>query len=1139
MNATSKLVKAWESKNAKNAAKAGGISLMALSLAACGGSSSTPDSGNGSGSGSGNAPDASKVVAISSTVFSPEAGGSGADSFNAGISAGTQQLTSLHTINGAGGTDTLTVQLNGDVTPTLTSVENVVASASTNNAELNLSGATGVAAVTNSGSSTLLTVSNISGAVDLTLKSTDQGGTFSFDTAGSKAAQTVNVSGVTGGTLTVSTSGALTLNSIGSANTIAVSSSATSLSLTGSKDITLSGNTAASTISAANLTGGLTVTSDNTKAVSITGGAGGDTVTLTGTNALTDTISLGAGNDKVTFGGNLADADVVDGGDGVDTVVGVSAELIGLTTTATTSNLTNFEVVQVSDQLDGNIDFSDDVQEDGLTTITLATTGEDLVDGTGRTITGEAGSLTVNLGASAAGNSGSIGSAGTLTFNDGATNTATTDALTINNTAVNTTTGKNLDLDDSITSTGYEVVTFNTGSGSGNTEQTIPTVTITADAATAATSLTLTGTNAIDIDSVSTNSTASLTITGSGLTAQAANTTTMEVDSVTAGTGATVSITGSAGEDIFGDSAAAVSATLATTINAGAGDDVIFTGSANDTVNGGAGDDTIDAGTGNDTIDGGAGDDTIDMQGVFTKDDTVVGGDGTDTLLLNNTDATTLNALTVAQVNTMNAKNGGVEKVTFANGLAQSLDVTRIDEVSTIQLGTLGTSAALTGLAATNSIVFTATTGNALTLGLATATGTSDVLNLNMDSDAGLNVNTITANSIERINITSDRASSSAADTADQNTMALVSDTAKEIFVTGKDGLSLTSSSATAVTLFDASGVVAEDTNDTAANMAVVFTSANASGSAVVTIKGGAGNDVLQGRAGSDVITGGAGTDQITYTGGNDTLSGDAGVDTFVITAALFEANSTSSNTTTFDGGAGTDIVSVTNASVTLVDADFDGMTLIETLTLGNFTNSVTLGAKADAMGLTTINGGTVADTIVLTDSDFNNAIDLVTGTGSDVITLGTQAATYVTDTLTHGSDQLTGWTTGTDQIDLDISVLGISGTAGDNLANGNYYEGAVASLVAGTAYDVIVLTGASYANVNAAEDAIAGVSTSATDALVIFHDSTDGEVRMFHDADIGADNILADNALLEFTEITTLASVAGSFAIGDFNIIA
>jgi len=594
-----------------------------------------------------------------------------------------------------------------------------------------------------------------------------------------------------------------------------------------------------------------------------------------------------------------------------------------------------------------------------------------------------------------------------------------------------------------------------------------------------------------------------------------------------------------AGEDIFGDSTAGVSAALATTINAGAGDDVIFTGSGNDTVNGGAGDDTIDAGTGNDTIDGGAGDDSIDMQGVFTKDDTVVGGDGTDTLLLNNTDATTLNALTVAQVNTMNAKNGGVEKVTFANGLDQSLDVTRIDEVSTIQLGTLGTSAALTGLAATNSIVFTVSTGNALSLGLATATGTSDVLNLNVDSDSVVAMSTITANDVERINITSNRADSTAADTADRNTMTLISDDATEVFVTGKDGLSLTSTGAAKIVTFDASAVAAEDNTDTAANMSLVFTSANASGTAVVTIKGGAGNDVLEGRAGSDVISGGAGTDKITYTGGNDTLTGDAGNDTFAITGTLFAANSTSSNTTTFDGGEGTDIVDITTDAATIVDADFDGMTSIETLTTGDGSNSITLGAKADAMGLTNITGGTGADTIVLTDSDFNNAIDIVSGIGTDVITLGSQAATYVTDTLTHGSDQLTGWTTGTDQIDLDISVLGISGTAGDNLTNGNYYEGAVASLVAGTAYDVIVLTGTSYADVNAAEDAIAGVSTSTTDALVIFHDGTDNEVRMFHDADIGADNAVADDALLEFTAITTLADVAGSFAIGDFNIIA
>ena len=42
MKTISKLVKDWETKNARNAAKASGISMMALSLAACGGGGSAP-----------------------------------------------------------------------------------------------------------------------------------------------------------------------------------------------------------------------------------------------------------------------------------------------------------------------------------------------------------------------------------------------------------------------------------------------------------------------------------------------------------------------------------------------------------------------------------------------------------------------------------------------------------------------------------------------------------------------------------------------------------------------------------------------------------------------------------------------------------------------------------------------------------------------------------------------------------------------------------------------------------------------------------------------------------------------------------------------------------------------------------------
>ena len=143
-----------------------------------------------------------------------------------------------------------------------------------------------------------------------------------------------------------------------------------------------------------------------------------------------------------------------------------------------------------------------------------------------RQITGEAGSLTVNLGKSAAGNSGALGAA--LTVTDGADNSTTTDTATINNTAVNTTTGANLALNADLTSTGYENLVFNTGSGSGNTEK-MPTITITSDAASAPVTLTLKGNNAIDISTeVSTNST-SLTVDGSALKAQAAGTTTLRL----------------------------------------------------------------------------------------------------------------------------------------------------------------------------------------------------------------------------------------------------------------------------------------------------------------------------------------------------------------------------------------------------------------------------------------------------------------------------------------------------------------------------------------------------------------------------------------------------------------------------------
>jgi len=144
LNATGKLVKAWESKNAKNAAKAGGISLMALSLAACGGSSTTTttpvvdtpvvDTP---------AVDAAKSFVLTTATNSGATftGGSGNDTFDAThltMNAGDR-------LDGGAGTDTLNIvnqSIGAYSTPTgvVTGIENITVR--------NLSGSEAVAAVT-------------------------------------------------------------------------------------------------------------------------------------------------------------------------------------------------------------------------------------------------------------------------------------------------------------------------------------------------------------------------------------------------------------------------------------------------------------------------------------------------------------------------------------------------------------------------------------------------------------------------------------------------------------------------------------------------------------------------------------------------------------------------------------------------------------------------------------------------------------------------------------------------------------------------------------------------------------------------------------------------------------------------------
>jgi hypothetical protein len=166
----------------------------------------------------------------------------------------------------------------------------------------------------------------------------------------------------------------------------------------------------------------------------------------------------------------------------------------------------------------------------------------------------------------------------------------------------------------------------------------------------------------------------------------------------------------------------------------------------------------------------------------------------------------------------------------------------------------------------------------------------------------------------------------------------------------------------------------------------------------------------ITGTANADIITGGAGADTIVASAGNDVVTGGGGDDTFIFTAALIEANS-ANNQATYDGGTGANSLQVTGATTGLVDADLRGITLIQTLTLANDTNSIALGTNAISAGIKTVNGGvTSADTITMTKA-FAEQVGLTLNlgtTGTDTIVISDSGAVSFANATIASADALT-----------------------------------------------------------------------------------------------------------------------------------
>jgi hypothetical protein len=480
LNATSKLVRAWESKNAKNAAKAGGISMMALSLAACGGSSTTTAT---TPTVETPATDASVNKSLSTDVAAVE-GGSGVDTFSGTISGTAPTIQAGDSIDGKGGADTLTVSVSGTAAVTMAgvSVSNVetvrVADVSTaGTTTINLAGQTGISTLESLGSAQggLLTFTNVDAPAALALSNTSGAGTVSVvykatAVAGTEA-QTINLTNAAAtGTVTIGSVENVTINSASASSLSLVSSAAQSVTINGGAekntfDLSSLGATKLTTVDASGSTGAQTITVDFGDDSALDGG-----MTVTG----------GSGADVFKLSAAMGDTDTLNGGDGIDTI---SVTSTANTTTAAIASdkatITSVESLSLTAANDAGGASADDYVIDfdlveGVESVTLVAKDDDTQNDFDLDDMNSTQANAISLGYVA----GATGAIVKLDLKDG---TGTTDTATVN---VTNLTGVTTTIDDD--NNNIESLTINVTSSAAS-------AVISPDASSYGTKITVTG----------------------------------------------------------------------------------------------------------------------------------------------------------------------------------------------------------------------------------------------------------------------------------------------------------------------------------------------------------------------------------------------------------------------------------------------------------------------------------------------------------------------------------------------------------------------------------------------------------------------------------------------------------------------
>jgi len=574
--------------------------------------------------------------------------------------------------------------------------------------------------------------------------------------------------------------------------------------------------------------------------------------------------------------------------------------------------------------------------------------------------------------------------------------------------------------------------------------------------------------------------------------------------------------------------------TVATTIAStnAAGVTLTSNNAAAVTISGGAGNDSITLTEGaalSNNVNGGAGNDTITFTANLDTGDTVAGGDGVDTLVALSAD---LAAQTYTNVS-------GFENLTVSDALAGTLTTATVQAgIARVNFAAAVASQTVTFEAGAKTIslnLASAGTAETLTVG-DTGTATTDsltLLNGTAASDVFAGNDILAISGFETVTVNTSTTTAAGASVA-LGAIGLTPDTggSQVLNFVGNNSVVtgiITATGATTATV-DASGLTGTRTfsNTGAATVGVtsIIGSANSDiivGSATsTTINGGAGNDTITGGAGNDNIVGGDGNDAITSGAGNDVVNGGAGNDTITLGDNLTQAD-------TIDGGDGTDVLSVTQATITAVNAlSFgNGATLntnlsnIERLTV---TDAVTSGvdlARFDNIGYITLNAGgggqtfsgmvanstvvigdttggvfTLADAtgtadvlnIITTDLDgtaSDEAFTLVSATGIETVNITTREETASATVRVHTIGTLTA---------ASATAVNISGTESLTVTNATALKNVDASALTNV-LTLSVANAAAAATVigGAGADVITGSANGDTLTLGAGADSVDG----------------------------------------------